>query len=184
MSRFSLAVRHSWPSKRRHALIQDLRAEASSFWLTHVGAPREGAIPVGSPLDGSAVTAPLRRRSEGLSARPGSVTPSVVDTVESGCPQVPAVPPPQLQLQPHRSSVAGAGSTLKSVAWRVAPLALCLWSSVTVSVMLFPVFTVVRSSGALGCMLPQALFAARMVSDIFGRVLASAGQPPMGMVGV
>jgi hypothetical protein len=49
---------------------------------------------------------------------------------------------------------------------------------------MFPLFTVVQSSGFLGCMLPQALFAARMVSDFGGRVLASARQPSLRLVGV
>lgn len=170
--------------------IEKLHAEASGFWLTHVGTPREGAVIVGTPpLDGSVSTMPLvptDQLSAGGSMRRGSLTHSIAGTADSGWPQVPSTPLPSQpqQQQPHRAAVARAGSTLKSVAWNVAPVALCLWSSMTVSVMLFPVFTVVRSSGALGCMLPQALFAVRMVSDISGRVLASARQPPVSIVGV
>ena len=40
--------------------IEKLHAEASGFWLTHVGTPREGAVIVGTPpLDGSVSTMPL-----------------------------------------------------------------------------------------------------------------------------
>eukprot|EP00892_Ulva_mutabilis_P004022 jgi/Ulvmu1/1992/UM012_0154.1 len=66
----------------------------------------------------------------------------------------------------------------------VAPLAASLGSSVGVSVMLFPLFTVVRSSGVLGCMLPQALFAARMLADILSRVAARVYVPPRSVLQV
>ena len=66
----------------------------------------------------------------------------------------------------------------------VAPLAVSLGSSVGVTVMLFPLFTVVRSSGLLGCMLPQALFAARMLADILSRAAARLHRPPLHVLQV
>ena len=64
----------------------------------------------------------------------------------------------------------------------VAPLAASLGSSVGVTVMLFPLFTVVRSSGLLGSMLPQALFAACMLPDILGRIIARCRVPSLSTV--
>jgi len=66
----------------------------------------------------------------------------------------------------------------------VAPLAASLGSSVGVTVMLFPLFTVVRSSGLLGSMLPQALFVARMLPDILGRIVARRYMPSLTLVKV
>eukprot|EP00892_Ulva_mutabilis_P011412 jgi/Ulvmu1/8643/UM046_0048.1 len=66
----------------------------------------------------------------------------------------------------------------------VAPLAISLGSSVGVTVMLFPLFTVVPSSGLLGSMLPQALFAACMLPDILGRIIARRGLPSVFAVQV
>jgi hypothetical protein len=121
--------------------------------------------------------------NETLSEWPGTSLPaSVTAAPMSGW--IPLSGPLSQPRQTQTSSIRGAPALLKSVAWSVAPVALCLFSSVTVSVMMFPLFTVVRSSGFLGCMLPQALFAARMVSDFGGRVLASARQPSLRLVGV
>eukprot|EP00884_Botryococcus_braunii_P012171 jgi/Botrbrau1/20955/Bobra.0135s0074.2 len=53
------------------------------------------------------------------------------------------------------------------------PAALCLFLSIATSILVFPFFTYVRSSGWLGNMLMQALFAARLVGDVAGRFLPS-----------
>ena len=77
-----------------------------------------------------------------------------------------------------------SGGSAWATARAVAPLALSLGSSVGGSVMLFPLFTVVRSSGRLGCMLPQALFAARMLADVLSRIAARLRLPPLPVVQV
>jgi len=67
----------------------------------------------------------------------------------------------------------------------LARIELCLFASVVTSIALFPLMTFVRSSGLLGNLLPQALFAARICSDILGRVLArTMSQPTLAFVEV
>ncbi|KAK9849775.1 hypothetical protein WJX84_003292 [Apatococcus fuscideae] len=51
------------------------------------------------------------------------------------------------------------------------PAAFSLFLSVGTSILVFPFFTFVPTSGYLGSMLPQALFAARTVADIVGRLI-------------
>ena len=63
-------------------------------------------------------------------------------------------------------------STVGGLIFLLAPVLACLFLSVLTSTLLFPLFTFARSGGWLGERLPQWLFAVRMVSDIFGRVLA------------
>eukprot|EP00892_Ulva_mutabilis_P004024 jgi/Ulvmu1/1994/UM012_0156.1 len=103
---------------------------------------------------------------------------------------MPAVAQPLLLVAP--STVHGHSTirpqlptcTFWQVFCAVAPLALSLGSSVGVSVLLFPLFTVVRSSGLLGSMLPQALFVARMLPDILGRIVARRYMPSFSFVKV
>lgn len=103
-----------------------------------------------------------------------------------------AIPPSVLAAGPSSVIEFAVQQGLWSAAKAVAPLALSLGSSMGVTVMLFPLFTVVRSSGLLGSMLPQALFAACMLPDILGRMIARSGVPslaivevcPAGMLGV
>ncbi|KAK9828283.1 hypothetical protein WJX74_007233 [Apatococcus lobatus] len=51
------------------------------------------------------------------------------------------------------------------------PAAFSLFLSVGTSILVFPFFTFVPTSGWLGSMLPQVLFAARTIADIVGRLI-------------
>ena len=62
-------------------------------------------------------------------------------------------------------------TSLGSIAWKVAPAALSIFLSVGTSMLVFPLFTFVRSTGLLGDRLAQVLFYVRLVGDIAGRVV-------------
>lgn len=97
---------------------------------------------------------------------------------------MPAVAQPLLVITAGAGRATQPQCNASAVVRAVAPLALSLSSSVGVAVMLFPLFTVVRSSGLLGAMLPQALFVARMLPDIIGRMAARHYMPSLRLLKV
>eukprot|EP00892_Ulva_mutabilis_P004020 jgi/Ulvmu1/1990/UM012_0152.1 len=105
-------------------------------------------------------------------------------TVRSFAATIPTIPPSVIAGGPASIIEFAVQCGFWDAAKAVAPLAISLGSSVGVTVMLFPLFTVVRSSGLLGSMLPQALFAACMLPDILGRILARRGLPSLATVEV
>lgn len=88
-----------------------------------------------------------------------------------------AMSAPLIDPSPTLSMLAAPPQSLAAIARRIAVLIVCLASSIVVSIMLAPLFTVVRSSGAAGMMLPQLLFGTRMLADIGGRLLARSIAP-------
>jgi hypothetical protein len=62
-------------------------------------------------------------------------------------------------------------SSLVSIAWKVSPAALSIFLSVGTSMLVFPLFTFVRSTGLLGDRLAQVLFYVRLIGDIAGRLV-------------
>mmetsp|Transcript_22046 Transcript_22046/g.48132 ORF Transcript_22046/g.48132 Transcript_22046/m.48132 type:complete len:479 (+) Transcript_22046:161-1597(+) len=60
---------------------------------------------------------------------------------------------------------------LLTLAWRISPAALSIFLSVGTSMVIFPFFTYMRSTGLFGDRLAQVLFYVRLISDILGRVV-------------
>lgn len=71
-----------------------------------------------------------------------------------------------LLSHPHETQMS-----LSKTWCRIWPAAVALFLSVGASMVVAPFFTYVPSSGSTGDLLPQALFAARTLSDIVGRLL-------------
>ncbi|GAX81468.1 hypothetical protein CEUSTIGMA_g8897.t1 [Chlamydomonas eustigma] len=57
------------------------------------------------------------------------------------------------------------------LAWKVAPAAISIFLSVGTSMLVFPFFTYVQSTGLFGERLAQVLFYVRLIGDIVGRLL-------------
>lgn len=97
---------------------------------------------------------------------------ALTDSVHSCPTDIPAIPPSVVTGGPAAMLEFAVQSGGRAAAAAAAPLAASLGSSAGGAALLFPLLTVVRSSGLLGSLLPQALFAACVLADIIGRVAA------------
>ncbi|KAK9846537.1 hypothetical protein WJX81_006206 [Elliptochloris bilobata] len=131
--------------------------------------PYEGASQGGNPKPGeaAALLIPVMRRASSGSA----------DSSDSAA-WARSVQLPCVRAAPRGRGGSPAAATAPS-GWAanqglmraLAPAASSLALNVGTSVLVFPYFTYVESSGLLGALLPQALFGVRVVADIVGRLL-------------
>jgi hypothetical protein len=152
-----------------------VHAASSRFWETQGGSPHQvgySAFLQSDTPHGDIIYSTGNGEQYGTSI--------VALSCHGGSEDSPLISPETSPLLPE--SVAGATTTsIMAVAWSVAPVAICLWSNVGGSLMLYPTFTVVRSSGWLGCLLPQALFAVRLIAVTAGRFTVP-GSPSLRVV--
>ncbi|KAL6763078.1 hypothetical protein V8C86DRAFT_2507052 [Haematococcus lacustris] len=75
-----------------------------------------------------------------------------------------------IQYEASTGKAAKPDMPLLTLAWRISPAMLAIFLSVGTSMLVFPFFTFVRSTGLLSDRLAQVLFYIRLLGDVVGRL--------------